>query len=250
MAKRGNTQARSGGTSDRYELYELSVQEPEADLDLAERVYRKHRGRAPRLLREDFCGTAALSCAWVKRNAANRAIGVDLNPGVLEWGRRHHAAALSASAAERVTLVEANVLDVHRPKVDLTLAMNFSYWVFKTRAELLRYFGSAHRALKPEGVLVLDAFGGSDAQALAEEKTEYPDEGFTYVWERAAFNPITNDSRRLLGRRRPGRRRQRHLPQAAQRGERRELDRVRRRGEVTLLRREREAVGCCVRGDI
>lgn len=184
---------RSARTSDRHVLYELSVQEPEADLDLAERVYRKHRGAAPRLLREDFCGTAVLSCEWAKRSAANYAIGVDLDPGVLEWGKRHHVAALDPSVAERVTLVEANVLDVQRPKADLTLAMNFSYWVFKTRAELLGYLGSASRALKPDGVLVLDAFGGSDAQVVIEEKTERPDDGFTYVWDQAAFDPITND---------------------------------------------------------
>ena len=184
---------RTAKTADKHVLYELSVQEPENDLDLAERVYHKHRGAAPRLLREDFCGTAALSCEWVKRNAAHRAIGVDLDPKVLEWGRRHHLAAIEPSAAERVTLVEANVLDVRVPKADLTLAMNFSYWVFKTRAELRGYLRSAHRALKPDGVLLLDAFGGSDSQVLIAEKTEYTDEGFTYVWDQAVFNPIAND---------------------------------------------------------
>lgn len=187
--------SRSARAVDKHVLYELSVQEPEGDLDFVERVYRKHRGAAPRLLREDFCGTAALSCEWVRRNGANHAIGVDLDPKVLEWGRRRHVAGLDNSAAARVRLIEANVLDVHEPEVDLTLALNFSYWVFKTRAELLGYFRLAWRSLKPDGVFVLDAFGGSEAQVVLQERKRVRNNGstFTYVWDQADFNPITND---------------------------------------------------------
>ena len=178
--------------ADRHVLYELSVQEPGADLDFAERMYKKIRGKSPTLLREDFCGTAALSCEWARRRRRNVALGVDLDPEVLEWGRRHHLKRLGA-AAERVTLVEADVLEVQRPKADLTLAMNFSYWVFKTRPELLRYVRSACRSLKPDGVMVLDAFGGSDSQLILQEKKRVKGRGFTYVWDHAAFNPMTNE---------------------------------------------------------
>ena len=184
---------RTARTADRHVLYELSVQEPEADLDFAERFYRKMRGKRPTLLREDFCGTAAISCEWVRRRRSNLALGVDLDPKVLAWGRKHNLAALSESAAERVRLVEADVLDVQRPKADMTLAMNFSYWIFKTRPELLRYLRSAYKALKRDGVMVLDAFGGSDAQVILEEKTKIDGRGFTYVWDQAKFNPINND---------------------------------------------------------
>jgi len=178
--------------ADRHALYELSVQEPGADLDFVERMYKKIRGKGPTLLREDFCGTAALSCEWVRRRRKNCALGVDLDPEVLEWGRRHHFGRLG-EAAGRVQLVEADVLEVQRPKADLTLAMNFSYYVFKTRPELLRYLRSAYRALKPDGVMVLDAFGGSDSQIVLHEKKRVKGRGFTYVWDQAAFNPITND---------------------------------------------------------
>jgi len=184
---------RSTKTADKHVLYELSVQEPESDLDFAERIYAKHRGKRPTLLREDFCGTAVLSSEWVKRRATNRALGVDLDKGVLDWGRRHHVSKLSPKAASRLRLVQANVLEVGKPKADVTLAMNFSYWVFKTRLELLNYFRSVYRALKPDGVFVLDAFGGSDGQIEIEERTEHNGEGFTYVWDQAAFNPITNE---------------------------------------------------------
>ena len=184
---------RRAKTADKHVLYELSVQEPESDLDFAERIYAKHRGKRPTLLREDFCGTAVLSSEWVKRRVTNRALGVDLDNNVLNWGRRHHVSRLSRDAAARLQLVRADVLQVGTPKADVTLAMNFSYWVFKTRLELLNYFRSAYRALKPDGVFVLDAFGGSDSQVVLEEKTEYEDEGFTYVWDQAAFNPISDE---------------------------------------------------------
>lgn len=184
---------RTARTADKHVLYELSVQEPKSDLDFAERVYAKHRGKRPTLMREDFCGTGVMSCEWVKRSARNRALGVDLDGNVLTWGRRHHVSRLSPEAAARVRFAQANVLDVSTPKADVTLATNFSYWVFKTRHELLGYFRSAFRALKPDGVLVLDAFGGSDGQIELEERTENNGQGFTYVWDQAAFNPITNE---------------------------------------------------------
>jgi SAM-dependent methyltransferase len=181
-------------TADRHVLYELSVQEPEVDVDFAERVYRALRGKAPRLLREDFCGTAAVSCEWVRRRRGNRALGVDLDASVLEWCRRHHVSRLDADQAARVSLVQADVLDVAAPKADLTLAMNFSYWIFKTRDELLAYFRSARRGLKADGLFVLDAFGGTEAQDVLEDRTGYPGKGFTYVWEQAGFDPITNET--------------------------------------------------------
>jgi hypothetical protein len=50
---------------DKYDLYQRSVQEPEPDVSLIGRVFKQHFGRPPRLLREDFCGTAHLACELV-----------------------------------------------------------------------------------------------------------------------------------------------------------------------------------------
>ena len=63
---------RDGGTrratlarrADRYDCYQRSVQEPEAELSVIERVFAGRRGRPPRRLREDFCGTALLACEY------------------------------------------------------------------------------------------------------------------------------------------------------------------------------------------
>ncbi len=183
--KRRRTMARR---ADKYDLYERSVQEPEADSPFVARVFRRHYGRPARTLREDFCGTAAFACQWVKDDPENRAIGIDLDPEPLQWGREHNVSKLTAEQASRVKLVQGDVLDVADGDVDVTVAFNFSYMVFQQRAELLRYFRRARSTLGAEGLFFLDVYGGADAQKSLEEEREL--DGFSYVWEQARFDPI------------------------------------------------------------
>ena len=200
-SRNGNRPAAlTAATADHHLLYEISVQDPTSELDLVERIYRSKRGRGFKDLKEDFCGTATLSCHWVRGGADRRAVGVDLHAPTLAWGLRYHMAPLGEDA-RRVKLIQANVLDVRSPKVDVVLAMNYSYSVFKTRAELLRYFKNARRSLRRDGMFVIDAFGGTDAmgeiiEERANKTTVRPDgtrvPRFTYVWEQARFNPIDN----------------------------------------------------------
>ena len=174
--------------ADRHELYEASVQDPEAELEFVAETYQALSGRPLRRVREDFCGTGNTACAWVRMHASNEAIGVDLDPSVLDWGRRHHLARLDDAQRARISLIEGNVLTVETEPVDAILAMNFSYYLF-TRRDLLRaYFERARAGLAEDGVLFLDAFGGYDAHREIEERTEYDD--FTYVWDQASFDPI------------------------------------------------------------
>ena len=51
---------------DKHILYEKSVQTPDSDVQFMKRVFKAERGRLPQVLREDFCGTAALCCEWIK----------------------------------------------------------------------------------------------------------------------------------------------------------------------------------------
>ena len=76
---------RTASTSDIHELYELSVQEPEAEVDFIDQVWKELRGRKASSIREDFCGTAIASMEWVKRRKTNFAWGVDLDPEVLDF---------------------------------------------------------------------------------------------------------------------------------------------------------------------
>ncbi len=175
--------------ADRYTLYEQSVQCPEAELDFVDQTFRDLRGRRAVSLREDFCGTAQVACAWVKRRPVNTAIGVDLDPEPLAWGRARHLDPLPPSQKRRATLIQADVLCVHTPPMDVITAMNFSYWVIQERARLRAYFSRVYQTLVPDGVLFLDAYGGYDAFRVLRERTPY--RGYTYVWHQAEYNPIT-----------------------------------------------------------
>ena len=175
--------------ADKYACYQRSVQEPEAEIRVIERIFRKQRGRPARSLREDFCGTAQLACTWTTRHRGNRALGIDLDPECLDWGRCHNVAALSPERQSRVKLVEGNVLDIGHEPADVTVAFNFSYFIFQSRPELLRYIRAAHASLKSDGMLFLDAYGGPEAQQPLVVRRRCGD--FTYVWEQRSFDPIS-----------------------------------------------------------
>ena len=176
--------------ADRHVLYQESVQAPELDSRFLARLYQRSNGRPARIFREDFCGTAILSTHWVRLHRGNRAIGVDLHRPTLDWAREHNLSALSDEQRRRVRLVQDNVLAVRSPKADIVAAMNFSYSVFKTRGGLGQYVRNAYRSLRDQGILVMDAWGGSQAQVLMEERRRL--HGFTYVWDQADFDPVTH----------------------------------------------------------
>lgn len=176
-------------TADKYDLYQRAVQEPEADCRFFDRVYRKAYGRRPLVLREDFCGTAATCCQWVRDGARREAHGYDLDPEPLAWGRAHNLSRLPAGARLRVRLVEQDVLAVDHTGADVIAAQNFSYFGFRTREKLLEYFRAARANLAPQGVLVLDIMGGPEV--LEEDVEEHKRMGdVTYVWEQERFDPI------------------------------------------------------------
>ncbi len=180
--------------ADKYELYLASVQAPDVDVEFFERVYKKEYKRAPDLLREDFCGTAAVCYEWVKGPRGRHAIGVDFDPEPLAWGVKHLRPKIKESEAARVRLVQNDVRVVKGPKADIVAAQNFSYMTFETRDGLRKYFKAARANLKGKGLLILDAMGGPEV--IEEEREETSKfKGFTYVWEQARFDPITHHCR-------------------------------------------------------
>lgn len=192
MADGGNPRrATQAQKADRHDLYEKSVQSAPDECAFVRDTFRAVRNRAPRSLREDFCGTASVACHWVRMSRENNAIGVDLDGEVLEWGRRRHVAALSRSQRHRLELLQADVTRVQTAPVDAVVAFNFSYWVFKTRAQMVRYFRRARLALKEDGIFFLDAYGGSDAYREMRETTPFP--RFTYVWHQEKYYPVTGE---------------------------------------------------------
>ncbi|MEE8139216.1 MAG: class I SAM-dependent methyltransferase [Thermoanaerobaculia bacterium] len=178
--------------ADRYVLYQQSVQSPEADIEFFIKSFRKLRGRQPRSLREDFCGTAYLSCEWVRDHPRRTALGVDLGPETLRWGEEHNLSRLDGGQSGSVELILADVLDVPGPPVDLTCALNFSFCVFKTRDLLRRYFEVVIGGLKRGGVFFCELYGGTEAIIELEEEREVED--FTFIWEQEKFNPLTHET--------------------------------------------------------
>jgi len=177
--------------ADRHELYEASVQNVEEECRFVSRTFEKLKGRPALSWREDFCGTASAACEWVRRDDSRTAVGVDIDPEVLGWGRNNRVSDLSAEQQARLRLIEANVLDVDTGKVDCVGAFNFSYWIFQTRPLMIEYFRKIRETLVDDGVFFLDAFGGYEAYEEMKEKTKY--ENFTYVWEQARYSPITGE---------------------------------------------------------
>jgi SAM-dependent methyltransferase len=192
-----NATARSDGPTmaeqaDKYDLYELSVQNVENEVIFLQDTFTALRSRPAHVLREDFCGTASACCEWVQQGDAFQAIGVDIDPEVLEWGRNHRVGRLDAADRARVRLIEGNVLTADTPKVDILTAFNFSYFIFDSREVMRNYFRQAYESLVDDGILFLDMYGGPEAQEETKEKTKYKEHGFTYVWHQKTFHPVTN----------------------------------------------------------
>jgi SAM-dependent methyltransferase len=180
--------------ADRHDLYERAVQSPEADVELFEQIFRELRGRKPKVLREDFCGTAKLCRTWCQSARGRQAIGIDFDGPTLAEARRRNLEPFAKQLGGRVQLIQADVLEVVPGKVDpadLIVALNFSFCVFKQRELLRRYLANAFGGLVDDGVLVLEMFGGTKAIDLDEELRDLDD--FTYHWEQESFNPLTND---------------------------------------------------------
>ncbi len=181
--------------ADRHHLYELSVQCSEAEIDFVDDTYKKLKGHRAKLLREDFCGTANVCCEWVRRRKGNQAIGVDLDAEVLQWGQENQLSQLKSSQSKRITLLNKNVLTAETESMEIISAMNFSYWLFKERTQLKRYFRRAFKQLSDDGVLFMDAYGGSDSYKEIEEEREIEDgkSSFTYIWEQEKYDPISGN---------------------------------------------------------
>jgi hypothetical protein len=178
--------------ADRHALYQRAVQDSDWETGFMADTYKQLRGRNPKRLREDFCGTGLFACAWVKSASDREAIGVDLDAEVLAWGRAHNVSKLKPAAVKRLTLIQGDVLEAKSTPADITCAFNFSYWIFRERALLRRYFERVRAGLAGDGIFMLDAYGGYDAFRVQKEREDMG--RFTYIWDQAAYNPITGDT--------------------------------------------------------
>lgn len=164
---------------DRHTLYELCAQSPARDAALLAAIH----GRDPRILAEDFCGTAALSRAWTAISPRHRAVAVD-----------HDADTLAHSPpTPRVALIHADVRRVRSP-ADVIAALNYSIGELPDRRSLVAYLRHARARLRPRGCLVCDLYGGADAMFTGKVRTRFRGprrESILYTWEQRSADPLT-----------------------------------------------------------
>lgn len=189
---------RTAAGADRYELYGESVQDAGHEVEFFDRVYRDRHGKKakPQVLREDFCGTFAVCCNWVTRGKDRQALGVDLDPEPLAWGIRNNLDRVTDEQRSRVTLLQQDVRKVNSPKADVLAAQNFSFFIFKTRKEVLDYFKKARKNLAPGGIMVIDMMGGPECFTEDQRDVRKIGKGkrsFKYIWETERVDPVTHD---------------------------------------------------------
>lgn len=180
-------------TADKYDLYQRAVQSPAEDIRFLSRIYKTARGHQAQHFREDFCGTALLTTTWIKRGVQYTAEAFDIDPKPLAWGRKHNLSPLGDAAA-RAYLHQKDVRGQSNRPPDIRCAQNFSYCVFKQRAELMQYFRAAHQDLATKGIFVLDLHGGPESLKETEESTTIAG-GFTYVWDQHEYWPATGETK-------------------------------------------------------
>lgn len=191
--KKKNQSVQNQKPFDKYDYYIRSVQSPESEVALFRQVFRELKKREPFVLREDFCGTFIVCQEWVRKSPQHRAIGVDLDQEPIDYGRLLAVKNMKANQAERLNIINGNVLNPRLPKADVIAALNFSYYLFKERQMLKKYFRNAFKTLKNDGVFILDCFGGSNCYEPNVEQTNH--KSFVYYWDQDSYDPITNDAK-------------------------------------------------------
>jgi hypothetical protein len=181
----------------KYELYERAVQSPDVHIEMFNSIYQEIQNQEARSLREDFCGTFQLSCAWIQHHENNSAICIDLDPEPLNYGKKHHYRKLKKDQQKRLKPIQGNVLTPTRPGCDLIIGCNFSFFIFKKRNELLSYFKTCLKSLNKKGVLILEMAGGPGMITPTRERktlTLSNQKKFTYVWDQKSFDPISRNA--------------------------------------------------------
>jgi hypothetical protein len=180
---------------DKYRHYENSVQTPEEHVRIFESMFFQIRRKEALSLREDFCGTFLISCEWVKSNDRRTAIGLDLDPEPVAFGRKHGYSKLKPSQKRRLDIRLQDVCVPTRDQHEIIGAGNFSFNIFKDKKALKKYFTAARKSLTRDGIFVLEMAGGPGFIAKGREQKTYtmPALGkFTYYWDQKSFDPITH----------------------------------------------------------
>lgn len=178
----------------KHDLYELCVQSPRLVVPFLRAVCKRGGSSAegfdPRVLAEDFSGSAAVSREWVRAVPCSRAIATDLDQRVLDRAHGHDG-------------VELRLGDVRSAdsSADVIFVGNFSIGELRSRDELLAYLRTAHARLsreEPGGVFVCDTYAGESAFCIGAVDRWHDASGLfgpgsrvLYTWEQRHADPLT-----------------------------------------------------------
>ncbi len=201
---------------DRFACYELCVQSPRH----VSAFLRGVHGNKPVVLREDFCGTAALSQRWLEDAArlgeAASAIAIDLDPEAINRARtsashssspREGAAGWVGSSSRssfspslQLLCADSTKPSNPDPGCDVIFVGNFSIGYLHTRRELVEYLKLSRSRLERGnagfggGVFVCDTYGGASAFQLGSLTRKHPSrarEIIHYHWQHEDADPLT-----------------------------------------------------------
>ena len=157
------------------------------------RTFRKLTGRDGLILREDFCGTAAISLAWARSKRSREAYGVDLDAQTLGWAREHRVhPGREPKVRERVHLVHGNVLDVQTPRRTSPARHEFQLLGIQEAGRASGLFPPRMAGTQAGRGIVFDLYGGTEATIESEFDKDIDGE-FVYRWEQAEYRPMTNE---------------------------------------------------------
>ena len=174
---------------DKYFYYKQAVQAPLEDIEFFNKTYKSFYKKKPYVFREDFCGTFYIAYHWVKQNSKNKAIAIDKDPAPLNYGKKKHESKLQPEQKKRLRVLNKDILEPRLPKADIISVSNFSYFILKEQALMLKYFKNVRKALNSSGLFIIDAVGGPECEEVMEEETKH--KGFSYFWDQDFFDPIT-----------------------------------------------------------
>lgn len=173
---------------DKFDLYELCVQSPDYDA----KMLRAMHGHGPSVLGEDFCGSAAISRAWVALDRSHRAIAVDLDAPTLAKAQSKDPGLGDKREAGRITYILADVMAV-RDRCDIITVQNYSICELHSRESLVAYLSHARARLSRRGMFACDIYAGADCFFTGRIKriVEGPGgEKITYTWEHRTTDPL------------------------------------------------------------
>ena len=176
-------------------LYQQAVQHPLAEAFFLCNVYEQYNDyQQPLTLREDFCGSAAISLGWIMADPDRKAIAIDNDQATVDFAKQQINDKLG-HAADAISLICDDVKNVTKPKADIIASMNFSTLIYHAPSSLLSYLKQTRDNLNDGGIFVMDLFGGPGAMKISKQSRPMTDEDgepFTYHWQQKSFDFINN----------------------------------------------------------